>query len=458
MADTPIVPQETKEKKKSKWKVVLAAILGVLVCVGFIMYGINIVLQTEGTYDMGPQLDASLSAQPETEQDIVDYLTTLYDAADDFSSVKINVNNSVNIHKDSIVAEDNAKGLTEMFKYAQGSLSGNIADKCYENVESVYGDDFSEYKPVIAFDADDLVSAECVVGYFNDDGDHVDTDYYYIDIVFEDAEYPLKKKSALYKTFGMSETEAVIESIKETVSDSVSFSSLELECKGFTISARVNRIRDEIDYIDYTRNFAVNAELDFSGEFADFASQAVSFDYSSTKRYDFSYAGVAFNKKNLTVELGDQVEINHSLNVEPDVEDDIVITWASSDDSVASVTANGFVTGESDSAEPVIITATIEYLGKTYVEECEVMILRPVKKALVDPKEVTLSVGETQQLTYEISPENATIKDVMWFTNDESVATVDENGVITAVGKGETSVFLVTVNEHFLSTCEVVVE
>ncbi|MBE7089423.1 MAG: hypothetical protein E7362_01305 [Clostridiales bacterium] len=55
---------------------------------------------------------------------------------------------------------------------------------------------------------------------------------------------------------------------------------------------------------------------------------------------------------------------------------------------------------------------------------------------------VDLEVGETYQLMATITPTNATNKNLVWSSNDESIVTVDANGNVTAVGEGSTAIFV----------------
>lgn len=61
----------------------------------------------------------------------------------------------------------------------------------------------------------------------------------------------------------------------------------------------------------------------------------------------------------------------------------------------------------------------------------------PVTSITLATEQDHLDVGGTTQITATILPENATKKDVRWLSNDQ-VATVDESGLVTAVGPGET--------------------
>jgi len=65
-----------------------------------------------------------------------------------------------------------------------------------------------------------------------------------------------------------------------------------------------------------------------------------------------------------------------------------------------------------------------------------VLVLRSVKSVKVTNPDKYIFLGETAQLSAECSPEDASIKSVTWTSQNEKVATVDENGVVTGVSKG----------------------
>lgn len=54
----------------------------------------------------------------------------------------------------------------------------------------------------------------------------------------------------------------------------------------------------------------------------------------------------------------------------------------------------------------------------------------------VDKTDITLKEGTTEKITATVTPENASNKKVIWESNNEKVATVDENGIVTAKEKG----------------------
>ena len=63
-----------------------------------------------------------------------------------------------------------------------------------------------------------------------------------------------------------------------------------------------------------------------------------------------------------------------------------------------------------------------------------------VTRVSLDKTSLTLTVGDEETLTATVTPDKATNKDVTWKSDNESVATVDENGVVTAVGAGTATI------------------
>ncbi|MBD5247960.1 MAG: leucine-rich repeat protein [Barnesiella sp.] len=70
----------------------------------------------------------------------------------------------------------------------------------------------------------------------------------------------------------------------------------------------------------------------------------------------------------------------------------------------------------------------------------------PATSIALNISEVELGHEETVQLVATVMPDDATDKSVTWASADEAVATVDENGLVTAVAKGTTTITATTVD------------
>ncbi|NMH88779.1 Ig-like domain-containing protein [Flavivirga algicola] len=75
----------------------------------------------------------------------------------------------------------------------------------------------------------------------------------------------------------------------------------------------------------------------------------------------------------------------------------------------------------------------------------------------VSPGTVSLDVNQTESLTAVVSPFNATNKAVVWNSDNTSVATVDANGLITAISAGNTTITAITDEGRFTATSIVTV-
>ena len=109
------------------------------------------------------------------------------------------------------------------------------------------------------------------------------------------------------------------------------------------------------------------------------------------------------------------------------------LDWRSSDESVATVSKKGFVTAVGPGS--CDITATCDEAVGT----CHVTVLEPIiyaESVELDPVEAELQVGGTIEIRATVSPDNVTNPELTWESSDEAVATVSQNGVVTAVGPG----------------------
>ena len=69
----------------------------------------------------------------------------------------------------------------------------------------------------------------------------------------------------------------------------------------------------------------------------------------------------------------------------------------------------------------------------------------------------SLEVGQTETLTATIAPSNATNQNMSWTSNNTSVATVDQNGVVTAVSAGQATITVTTADGNKTAICTVTV-
>ena len=107
------------------------------------------------------------------------------------------------------------------------------------------------------------------------------------------------------------------------------------------------------------------------------------------------------------------------------------------------------LTFKSDKFSIYVLTYKDTYYSPSY----------PVTGIKVSPDTLTLAKkGETAQLTAEVTPSYADNKRVTWQSSDEKVATVDENGKVTAVGNGTATITATSVSGSYTATVSVTVK
>lgn len=115
----------------------------------------------------------------------------------------------------------------------------------------------------------------------------------------------------------------------------------------------------------------------------------------------------------------------------------LTLEWTSSNEDVATVDENGMVTavgaGEAD------ITASIKDANISSTTHVKVVIL-PTDVDAPDALELYTNGENEKELNAKIVPEDATEVKLAYTSSDESVATVDENGLVTAVADGECTI------------------
>ncbi len=131
------------------------------------------------------------------------------------------------------------------------------------------------------------------------------------------------------------------------------------------------------------------------------------------------------------------------------------IKYSSSDESVASVDANGLITTYNKPGEALISLSA----GKI-TARCKLRVVRGVTGVELSQKSMKFYADRpvTALLTAQVQPEDATIKDVEWSTDDNSIATIDEEGVVTPCGVGTTNITATTRDGGFTASCEVTVD
>ena len=140
----------------------------------------------------------------------------------------------------------------------------------------------------------------------------------------------------------------------------------------------------------------------------------------------------------LTVYVNEPTEIEIS-DLSPKKAPLYRIKWESTDDDVMpKLEDNKKWVLTTDKVGTYTLKATS---GNLEARTCEVTVkIRPITKFNLSKTATSLIVGQVDTLSLTIEPENASYTDYEWRSTNNNVATVDKNGIVTAVGAGEATI------------------
>ena len=143
---------------------------------------------------------------------------------------------------------------------------------------------------------------------------------------------------------------------------------------------------------------------------------------------------------NLDVKLNDGNEASIEATVSPADATNVEVKYASTDEAVAAVDKDGKVQilqpGECD-----IVTTLTQEDKKVVEKKTHIKAYYEVEGITLDKTEGILTAGNTVALNATVLPkEIADETTITWTSSDEKVATVDENGKVTAIAAGEATI------------------
>lgn len=150
-------------------------------------------------------------------------------------------------------------------------------------------------------------------------------------------------------------------------------------------------------------------------------------------------SSITISQTSATLKVDDTIQL--TATAYPTDADNRKIKWYSSNEDVAMVTDEGFVLAIAEGTSDITAEATD---GSGVKAICQVKVEKKQGPAVIitqlefESSAVTIEQGKPVQLLVKYYPENATNKQLNWTSAKPSVATVDENGVVTGVGEGKT--------------------
>ncbi|MBR0426906.1 MAG: Ig-like domain-containing protein [Clostridia bacterium] len=168
------------------------------------------------------------------------------------------------------------------------------------------------------------------------------------------------------------------------------------------------------------------------------------------KNSEVSVTSISLNNTTLSLTKGDTATLVATIN--PTNATNKNITWSSSNDNIVSV-SNGNITAKNEGTATITATSSN---GKTATCSISVKLpeVKPVEVSSVTLRETdcTIAVDTNLQLNATILPANASNKTLQWSSSDNSVAQVNNNGVVKGIKPGQITVKVTTSNNK-TATC-----
>ena len=457
--------------KKFDWKKYIYKIV-VVILVIFFVGGVGIgaanILAIEGVREIYTP-DKPLSKLPETNEEIIAYADAVIakalnekpmtNCSERYSIEKSSVENSLEnsrLNSAAVMAVDEIENRVESgyeektagygesaAAFLNGGLQINPGDiesvdfnrmyyKCSMCTDSVNYEDFNEKCPKCG----NLNSLELRY-----------SDNYEITL-------HIKPDSESFKNSAFPKTEK-LESIFAESAASVSyytFKYLEKDIKGADVFIKVNRLTDKIETLRFETTADNTVSLNFGNEYSELNDVSIKYNATDKIEYSFTWPGLKLNLNEKTVELGSSEVLKATLTCDDPVKYDV--TWSSSDEDILTVDEEGYLKTHKQFGDAVI-TAKFMFNGAEYSDSCLVHVGVPAEGVDLSRGKLKMKTGDTQTLTAEFDPSDTTNTKCYWFCNNEKVAKVDESGKVTATGKGKTTVYVITDDGNYYSSCKV---
>lgn len=151
-----------------------------------------------------------------------------------------------------------------------------------------------------------------------------------------------------------------------------------------------------------------------------------------------------------TMKVGETQTI--AAEIQPAEAADATLTWRSDDETILTVAQDGTVTAVGEGTTDVVVQADSGLTAK-----CTISVSGyPLTGMVLEPSTVQLKSGETKQLTAKPQPEGAELGTLRWTSDAPSVASVTQDGMVTAQAAG-TAVITVTNADGHTATSTITV-
>ena len=167
---------------------------------------------------------------------------------------------------------------------------------------------------------------------------------------------------------------------------------------------------------------------------------------------------ITLDKEDFAITAGESVKIGAAIT--PEDATNTKLTFSSSNTSVATVSSDGTVKALTPGETTITVTSNNDSAFENVSKSVKVTVNAApvaVSSVTLNKTSLTLTAGETSELSATVNPSNATDKSISWASNDTSVVTVDETGIVTAKAPGTATITVTTADGNKTANCLVTV-
>lgn len=449
----------------------LTTVVTVILCIFFVggfIIGLNIVLDMEGTFP--PVLnEEGLTPAPETAEEALGFLNKSLEKVKN-ELPKTDTDAAFSIDGDSIKTD-----ASEQFGQSLAYIKGNVESYLADSVDKPSSDYYEDSSNVVRLPkiTDDMITGfTCNYIYYQcpSCSKTIDEPLDHCEDCGGERAYELRYADKYKITLELAVQDDVLNTCfaprseaeymklaNDALEGRAALGKIDIEYTGLSVYFEIERLTDKITYLSYQKN--MNASFDagnaFTGDWSKIKGGNVSFDISERFNTSFTWPALTLSEHYMSVEPKGSENLLATLTCDDPTAYEV--RWQSSDESIVTVDNEGYFNAGKNPGK-AIITASYEFGGITYSDECEIDVKVSIERLSMNHKKVSLNVGETEQLAVKFKPSNATVQTLTWYSENESIATVDPDGTIHAVAPGKVTVYCLSDDGYYKSTSEVTVE
>lgn len=167
-------------------------------------------------------------------------------------------------------------------------------------------------------------------------------------------------------------------------------------------------------------------------------------------------SGISLSKSSASMYVGDS-PLALTAAITPSNASDKSVVWSSSDASVASVTAGSGLDATVTPVAAGTATITVSTQDGKFSASCVLTVMQHVTGVSISKSSLTLYTGQTETLSAQVKPDDATDTRLTWSSSDKTVATV-ANGLVTALKAGSTQIRVTSFEGGFQDVCNLTVK